>query len=123
MIIINYIIKYSKTIFYNIIELLIVLFLFTILYYFNIINNKTYEILKLITLLLSIFINSYLLGKKTKNKKYIEGIKYGILLIVLIFIPTIILSKINNRLLIYYPLILTTSTFGSMFSKIKINNS
>ena len=114
MITISYLKKYSKTIFLNILEILIFLFILTILYYYNIINNKTYQILKLITLLLSIFINSYLLKTKSKTKSYIDGIKYGIIFIILIFIPTIILSKISNKLLIYYPLILSTSTLASM---------
>ena len=100
-------------------ELIILLFFITILYYFNIINDSTYSVLKLIILLLSIFINSFILGINTSNKKYIEGIKYGIIFIILLFIPTIILNSFKIRVLIYYLLIIITSMFGSMFSVTK----
>jgi len=111
--------SYIKSIFFNVLELFILLFLITILYYFNLINEKTFSILKLIILLLSIFINSFILGKNTKKKSYIEGIIYGSILITLLIIITIIFSKIQIKLFIFYPLILITSILGSMMGKIK----
>ncbi len=116
--------SYIKAIFFNILELFILLFLITILYYFNLINEKTFSILKLIILLLSIFINSFILGKNTKKKSYIEGIIYGVILITILLILTIILSKVQIKLLILYPLILLTSIFGSISynKKNKSNN-
>lgn len=111
--------SYIKGILFNIIELFILLFIITILYYFNLINEKTFEVLKLITLLITIFINSFILGKNTKKKSYLEGIIYGIVLITILLLLTIVLSKIQIKLLIFYPLILITSILGSMMSKIK----
>lgn len=111
--------SYIKAIILNILELFILLFLITILYYFNLINEKTFSILKLIILLFSIFINSFILGKNTKKKKYLEGIIYGVILITILLIFTIILSKIKIKLLVFYPLILITSILGSIMSKIK----
>ena len=115
--------SYIKGILFNILELFILLFLITILYYFNLINENTYSILKLIILLFSIFINSFILGKNTKNKSYKEGIIYGIILITILLLLTILLSKIKIKLLIYYPLILITSLLGSMIGNIKKNKS
>ena len=111
--------SYIKGIIFNLIELFILLFLITILYYFNIINENTYSILKLIILLFSIFINSFILGKNTKKKSYIEGIIYGVILVSILLLLTIILSKIKIKLLIFYPLILITSILGSMIGKVK----
>lgn len=115
--------SYIKAILFNILELFILLFLITILYHFNIIKENTFEILKLIILLFSIFINSFILGKNTKRKSYLEGIIYGIILITTLLIITIILSKIQLKLLIFYPLILITSILGSMMGNIKKNRS
>lgn len=115
--------SYIKAIFLNVLELFLLLFLITILYYFNIINEKTFEVLKLIILLFSIFINSFILGKNTKKKSFIEGIIYGSILITILLIITIILSKIQIKLLIFYPLILITSILGSMMGSIKKNRS
>lgn len=111
--------SYIKIIFFNILELFLLLFIITILYYFNLINEKTFETLKLIVLLISIFINSFILGKNTKKKSYLEGIIYGIILITTLLLFTLILSKIQFKLLIYYPLILITSILGSMIGGTK----
>lgn len=111
--------SYIKSILFNILELFLLIFIITILYYYNLINEKTFNILKLVILLLSIFINSFILGKNTKKKKYIEGIIYGIILISILLIITLILSKIKIQLLVYYPMILLTSILGSMIGGIK----
>ena len=111
--------SYIKGILFNIIELFILLFLITILYYFNIINETTYSVLKLIILLISIFINSFILGKNTKKKSYLEGIIYGIILISILLILTIILSKVQIKLLVFYPLLLLTTILGSLIGGIK----
>jgi len=115
--------SYIKAILLNIIELFLLLFLITIMYYFNLINEKTFEVLKLIILLFSIFINSFILGKNTKRKSYLEGIIYGSILITILLIITLILSKIQIKLLIFYPLILITSILGSMIGSVKKNRS
>ena len=98
----------------TIISILILLLLLTTLYYFNIINETTYNILKIIILLISIFFNCLFLGKKAKNKGYLEGIKLSLILIVISLIPTIILSKFTLPILIYYVIILITGALGSM---------
>jgi len=116
-------ISFIKVLFFNILELFTLLFLVTILYYFNLINEKTFDVLKLIILLSSIFINSFILGKKKNNKGYIEGIKYGIIIISLLLIITIIFSKLQFKLFIFYPLILITSLLGSMIGSVKKNKS
>ena len=123
MINISYILRYLKPLLINVLELFISLFIITILYYFNILNDKSYEILKLIILLVTIFINSFLLGKTSKSKGYLEGIKYGVLLIVLLLVFTLIMYKLQSKLLLFYPLILITSTLGSMIGNVKKNKS
>lgn len=111
------IIKYLFRLFYNIIELLLVLLFITILYYFNIIGDGLYSTLKLIVLLGSIFINSFILSSNYKDKRYLIGIKYSLIIIVLFFIPSLLLSKLDYRLIIYYLLIIITSIFGSIINK------
>ena len=54
------------------ISIIIPIFILTIFNYFEIINNT--NILKLIFTLISIFINSFFLGKNSKSKGYIEGL-------------------------------------------------
>lgn len=105
--------------FYNILELLIAIFLITILYNYDIIGEKLFSLLKLIILLSSIFINSFILSLSTKNKKIVEGIKYGLLIVFILFIGSLLLNNIRPRLLIYYLMIILSSIFGSSSSVIK----
>ena len=94
--------------------ILVLLFFITTIYYFNLITMKTFSILKLLVILISTFITSFLLGTKTKNKGYLEGIKQSLILIVIFLIPTIITSNFNLKVFIYYLIILITGSLGSM---------
>ena len=98
----------------NLFELLLVLLLLTVLNYYQLLPDGFYSFLKLMALLCTVFIQSFSLGKKTKKKGYLEGIKYGILLILILFLVTVLFSKWQIRTLLYYLLILSTSTLGSM---------
>ena len=110
----TYIKKYLIFLSTTILSIILFLFLLTILYYFNIINETTYNILKIVSLIISIFFNSLFLGKKAKNKGYLEGIKLILPLIVISLIPTIILSKFTISILIYYLIMLISGSLGSM---------
>lgn len=106
----KYLIHFSITI----VSILLVLLLTTTLYYFNIISPKTYNIVKLITFLLTLFINSFILGKKSKNKGYLEGIKLSTFIIIIFLIFTIITKSFSIKYLLYYLIIVITSSFGGM---------
>ena len=111
----TYIKTYGLRIIYIFIFIILSLLLTTTLYYFNIINNQTYKILKIIICLLSVFINSYILGKNTLKKGYLEGLKLSLIIIPILFIITIISKKtLKFRIILYYLIILITSIFGSM---------
>ena len=111
----TYLKKYGLRILYTILTIIILLTTITTLYYFNFINNTTYKILKIITLIISILINSYILGKNTISKGYLEGIKLGLLIISIFFILTLITSKsLKLSILLYYLIILITAVLGSM---------
>lgn len=111
----TYLKKYGLRLLYTFLTLIILLTITTILYYFNIINNSTYKISKIVIVIVSLFINSYILGKKTINKGYLEGIKLAFLIIPIFFILTLITNQsLKLSILLYYLIILITSIFGSM---------
>ena len=111
----TYLKKYGLILLYTIISILLSLLLITLIYNYNLINQNTYKILKIILFLLSIFINSFLLGKKTQNKGYLEGIKYSLIIIIILILLTFIFSlKFKLSLILYYLIIISTSTLGSM---------
>ena len=65
----------------------IFIFLFFILincfFYFNLINEAIYRFLKILIMMISVFISSYILGNKCKNKGYLNGLLFGFILLVL----------------------------------------
>ncbi|MCI8569081.1 MAG: TIGR04086 family membrane protein [Bacilli bacterium] len=105
---------YGKRLGYTLLELLISLVLITTLYYFNIIGDGFFKSLELISIILTIFINSYILGNTSNKKAYIEGTKFGGIIISLLLIFTLLFSKFKIRVLIYYLIIMITSILGSM---------
>lgn len=106
----KYLIHFSITFF----SIFLFLIITTTLYYFNIISPKIYNIIKLITFLLSIFINSLILGKNTSSKGYLEGLKLSLFLIFLFLIITLITKSFAIKHLLYYLIIIITSVFGGM---------
>lgn len=111
----TYLKKYGLRLIYTILFILLSLLLITILYYYNLINQNTYKILKIIVILLNIFISSFILGKKTSNKGYLEGAKFSLIIISLLIILTIILNlTFKPSIILYYFIIFATSTLGSM---------
>ena len=104
------------------ISIIIPIFILTIFNYFEIINNT--NILKLIITLISIFINSFFLGKNSKSKGYIEGLKFGIIFIIFITLLNLILvNEFSLKIIIYYILILITSMIGSTIGINKKNDA
>ncbi len=111
----TYLKKYGLRLIYTLIAIFILLILSTTLYYFNIINNTFYKIMKIIIVLLSIFINAFILGKGANQKGYLEGLKLGAMIIPIFFILTLITSNpLKLRVILYYMIIMISSIFGSM---------
>lgn len=98
-------------------------FLITVLNYFNIFTSNLTNTIKLIIVIVSMFIGAFLLGKKSLKKGYIEGIKYSIVFIVLLVIINLLFVKeFNVKSIIYFLIIIISSTFGSMLGINKKRN-
>lgn len=110
----NYLKQISKSLLYTFSSLFISIILITILNYFNIINLSILNILKIIIIIISIFIGSFKLGKTSKSKGYLEGLKYGLIFSLLLVIVNLIFYKVFKlKTLIYYIIIIFTSILAS----------
>ncbi len=110
-----YLKKYGLRLLYTFIFIIIALVIMTTLYYFNIIGNGLHKVLKIVIVILSIFINSFILGKNAKERGYLEGSKLSFLVIVTFLILSLLTKQpLKVRHLLYYVIILTTSILGSM---------
>ena len=93
--------------------ILIFSFFITILNYFDILSTNMYKGLVVITMIFSIFIGSYKLGLKQIKNGYLQGIYYGIVLSIILFLIGLIAKeKIETSNIIYYIIIIITSLIG-----------
>ena len=119
----NYLKKIGKFLLTTFISIIVLSFVLTILYYFDFISNNIYNIMKMIIVIGSLFINSLLLGKNSNKYGIVEGLKLGaIFLIVMIIIKLITNSPFDIRTLIYSLIILLTSSVGAVIGINKKEN-
>lgn len=115
----KYLISYA----YTLGIIIIGTFLITLLNYFNLLSSNVANTIMLIIIIVSIFIGSFLLGKKSNKKGYLEGIKYSAILIFLLVIINLLFIKVFEiKSLIYFLIIIVSSTFGSMIGINKKRN-
>lgn len=86
----------------------------TIFNYFNILGSNIISIMRLILTVIAMFISSYRLGKVSDKKGYLEGLKFGGIVIFIFTTLVILLDKLELRSLIYYLILLLTSVMSSM---------
>ena len=106
--------KYFKNLLWLILSITISILILTSLYYFNIINSTAMSYLKIIIILINVYVHSYLIGKKSSKKGYLEGIKLSLSLILFfILLSIIMLAPIKINSFIYYLIIIITAILGS----------
>ena len=113
--------KYLISLLNFFIPFIILLFIFTLLYYFDIISNNIMKYFKFIILILTILYSSYKLGKESEKKGYQKGLIFGSMIIVLFMIISLITNSFKITNIIYYLVILIISTIGSMLGVLKKN--
>lgn len=106
--------KFSLSILSIIITIIFVSLFLTILYYFDYISTDTYKFFKIGALVITLIVNSIILGRNSIKNGYLDGIKLGILLILFCTFVTIVQKKISIHLIIYNVIILISTTLGSM---------
>jgi len=114
--------KLNKFIKPTIIFIISIILIPLILALINIFNIKTTKIeIIIISSILMLFLG-FIIGKKSKNKGYLNGILLSCICISIMLILSIIFSfKLNINSLIYYIIILFSTVFGSMLGISKNN--
>ncbi|MBQ7136865.1 MAG: TIGR04086 family membrane protein [Bacilli bacterium] len=84
--------------------------------YFNIINSKALTIFEIISVIISMIIGGIYIGKNSNQKGFLEGIKVGLLTIIILFLFGYLglEQKINLSTLFFYIIILISSILGSI---------
>lgn len=110
------ILNYLKSLLAILIPFFVLLLTITILSYFDIMSTTISNYFKIIIPVISMMIGGFYLGKRSKEKGWLEGIKIGLIFLILLFIFSYLaFSKgMNLRTLIYYFILLISSMLGSM---------
>ncbi len=110
------IINYLKNIGYTLLIILISSLIITFFNYVGILSGNTLKSFYIIFIILSLFIGGYLTGKKANKKGYLEGIKFGSLMIILIILLNLIIFRNKFTLIniLYYVMLILSSSFGAM---------
>ena len=119
-----YLKKLGKSLGISIGILLILTFIITLLNYINLISIKIVTAFSYITPFISFFIGGLLLGKTSINKGWLEGIKFGIIIIILSFVFNYLAfdKGFNISNIILYTITIISSIIGSMIG-INLKNS
>lgn len=106
--------NYLKSSLYTLGIILVSSVIITLLNYFNIINGKVLNIITYIIPLISTFIGSFLLGKASNKKGYIEGLKYAGIWSLIFLIISIILKQIDLSSIVFFVILVLLSMLGSI---------
>ena len=111
-----FIIKYLKSIAYILGSILLFSILIGTLSYFNLLSNNVIKVFELIAIIISMFIGGLYLGRLSNKKGFLEGIKIGIVVIVILFLLSYLGFDISFSLntFIFYLLIFISSILGSI---------
>ena len=99
----NYLKKVGISLLYTFIPILILTFIITILHYFGIINSSILTIMKIIIPAISFLIGGFQIGKRSKQKGWLEGIKFSVILFIILLILNLIFNNpLEIKIMLYY---------------------
>ena len=111
----NYLKKLGKFLLIIFSSILILGLLLNTLYYFDIVNNNIYNIMKMLIVLVTLFVSALFFGKSSLKYGIVEGLKLGaIFLLVMVILKTITNSPFDIRTIIYSIIILLTTSVGAV---------
>lgn len=111
--------KYLPAFLYTIGICLIGTLITTILYYFNITSDKFNTILLYLVSIISMFVGTFIIGKRTSKKAIIAGSIYYIIFLTIMILLSLLVFKTSFKLsnLIYFIIIYAFSIIGSIIGK------
>lgn len=112
----NYLKRLGKSFIYIVSILFVSTIMITLLNYVDIFGSKLTNIFKIVSIIASLFVGGFIMGKSTKSKGWLEGLKLSLIIIgILLILNYVILkSSFEIRNLIFYLILMISGIFGSM---------
>ena len=110
---------YLKDIMYVFISIIVGMFLFTVLNYFNIISDSFLNILKMILIIGTFIFGGFYLSKRSNGRGILEGLKIGSIISIFFLLVTLLAfsSPFKWKNLIYYLILIFSSMTGGIIAK------
>ena len=116
----KYLILYGKSILIMLAIFLISNLLLTTLSYFDLISDSLLSLLQIIFMFITMFIGGFITSKKCSSKGWLEGLKIGLIFIILLFIFNILfIHHFNLKNIFYFLILIISSIFGGMIGILK----
>ena len=106
--------NYLKSSLYTLSIMVICTIIVTLLNYFKIINGTTLNIIHYIIPIISVMVGSFILGKTSSKKGYIEGLKYSGIWSTLFLIINIFIKELNISSIIFFIILILLSMLSSI---------
>lgn len=110
----TYLKRYGIRLCWTVVGGLVSLILISTLYYFDLFGDGVYSFLELLVVVGDVFINCFILGKCSDKRGYLEGVKFGGVMVGVLLLTTLLSGVFRLRVLIYYFIIMVTSILGCM---------
>lgn len=110
------VLKYLKALLYMFISIVIFSFMLSTLNFFDIVGTGTMNVFQIISIIISMFIGGFFIGKNSNNKGYLQGIKIGGIALAILFLLNYLgfdngfsLSRV-----LFYLIVMISSIAGSV---------
>lgn len=120
----NYLKKIGISLLISIVSFIILLLINALFIYLGTFKGNIVTITNILIPILSIFIGSFIFGTKIKKNGWLEGLKLGLLYILLYTIINLIIYKyFTIKIIFYFIILLITSILGGMIGITKKRKS
>lgn len=114
--------KFIKPTLYSLVGFLLFTFIITIFNYIGLIPYNVFKIIRIIGLLLTFFIDGFLVGKKSNKKGWLNGLEASLILIIIFLLLNLLFkSKFTITTLVGYIILIIITIIGSMLGINKKN--
>ena len=120
------VLKYLKALLYMLISIVVFSFLLSTLNYFDIIGNGIMSVFQIMTMIVSMFVGGFYIGKNSSSKGYLQGLKIGGIAFAILFLLNFWFfgNGFSLEKLLFYLIVMVSSVIGSVvgINKNKQNN-
>ncbi len=109
-------INYLKGLLWTFVLMVLLSLWVTLFYYYHILNSSLLNILYLFIPVLTLFIGGFVVGRNSKEKGFLEGLKLGLIYLVIVTLISFLVfhTSFQGKMILYDLILLLTSMLGSM---------